>query len=104
MFGGQLTAKSLQKYLFLFTRNQDIPSFDFIPYKYGCFSYQANQDVLTMQKYGYIGIVFKMLKETKNLPVKKLKKNIWIICVIKEICIFLWELLLNFIMFLQIRF
>lgn len=58
-FGGQLTAKSLQKYLFLFTRNQEIPSFDFIPYKYGCFSYQANQDILTMQKYGYIEIIEK---------------------------------------------
>lgn len=58
-FGGQLTAKSLQKYLFLFTRNQEIPSFDFIPYKYGCFSYQANQDILTMQKYGYVEIIEK---------------------------------------------
>ncbi len=57
MFGGQLTAKSLQKYLFLFTTKQTIPSFDFIPYKYGCFSFQANQDILTMQKYGYIEIV-----------------------------------------------
>lgn len=56
-FGGQLTAKSLQKYLFLFTRKQTIPSFDFIPYKYGCFSFQANQDILTMQKYGYIEVV-----------------------------------------------
>ena len=58
-FGGNLTAKSLQKYLFLFTRNQENPAFDFIPYKYGCFSYQANQDILTMQKYGYIEIIEK---------------------------------------------
>lgn len=57
LFDGQLTAKSLQKYLFLFTRKQNKKTFDFIPYRYGCFSFQANQDLLTMQKYGYIEIV-----------------------------------------------
>src|SRR5665647_2697037 len=56
VFGGSLTAKSLQKYLFLFTREQANKSFDFIPYKYGCFSFQANQDLSTMAKYGYISI------------------------------------------------
>jgi uncharacterized protein (DUF488 family) len=56
-FGGQLTAKSLQKYLFLFTRKQDIKAFDFVPYKYGCFSFQANQDIATMGKYGYVEII-----------------------------------------------
>ncbi|MCX6308752.1 MAG: DUF488 family protein [Bacteroidia bacterium] len=56
VFGGSLTAKSLQKYLFLLTREQTKKSFDFIPYKYGCFSFQANQDLSTMAKYGYISI------------------------------------------------
>jgi uncharacterized protein (DUF488 family) len=55
-FGGSLTAKSLQKYLFLFTRQQTEKSFDFIPYRYGCFSFQANQDVATLEKYGYVEI------------------------------------------------
>jgi uncharacterized protein (DUF488 family) len=56
IFDGQLTAKSLQKYLFLFTRKQAIKSFDFIPYKYGCFSFQANQDITTLKTYGYLDI------------------------------------------------
>lgn len=56
MFDGQLTAKSLQKYLFLFTRKQTNKAYDFIPYRYGCFSYQANQDLSTMQKYGLLEI------------------------------------------------
>jgi uncharacterized protein (DUF488 family) len=56
-FGGTLTAKSLQKYLFLFTRQQIEKSFDFIPYRYGCFSFQANQDMSTMAKYDYLEIV-----------------------------------------------
>jgi Uncharacterized conserved protein len=55
-FGGRLTAKSLQKYLFLFTRKQTEKSFDFVPYKYGCFSFQANQDIATLSKYGYLTV------------------------------------------------
>jgi len=56
VFEGQLTAKSLQKYLFLFTRMQNEKSFDFVPYRYGCFSFQANQDISTMAKYGYLEV------------------------------------------------
>ena len=55
-FGGKLTAKSLQKYLFLFTRKQSDKAFDFVPYKYGCFSFQANQDIATLSKYGYLKV------------------------------------------------
>ncbi len=54
VFGGKLRAIHLQKLLFLFTRSQQEKSFDFVPYQYGCFSFQANQDLSTMQKYGYI--------------------------------------------------
>jgi len=55
-FEGELTAKSLQKYLFLFTRKQEKKAFDFVPYKYGCFSFQANQDIATLKTYGYIDV------------------------------------------------
>jgi uncharacterized protein (DUF488 family) len=53
-FGGALTRTELQKFLFLFTTKQTDPAYDFIPYRYGCFSYQANQDVSTMIKYTQI--------------------------------------------------
>jgi len=72
LFDGQLTAKSLQKYLFLFTRKQSVKSFDFVPYRYGCFSFQANQDLITLQTYGYLEIAeqsggrFIKLKEADN--------------------------------------
>ena len=71
-FGGQLTAKSLQKYLFLLTRKQETKAFDFVPYKYGCFSFQANQDIATMGKYGYLEVSdtetgrYIVLKERKD--------------------------------------
>lgn len=52
-----VSAKCMQKFLFLFTRKQvGDKSFDFVPYKYGCFSFQANQDIMTLSKQGYIDI------------------------------------------------
>lgn len=52
--GGNLTLTQLQKYLFLATRIQESKSFEFVPYLYGCFSFQANQDISTMTKQGLL--------------------------------------------------
>lgn len=54
VFGGRLSAIQLQKYLFLVTRMQMDKSFHFVPYKYGCYSFQANQDMKTLGTYGYV--------------------------------------------------
>ena len=55
--GGHLSALQMQKFLFLFTRKQeDNKAFEFVPYKYGGFSFQANQDIYTLSKYGYLEI------------------------------------------------
>lgn len=70
-FGGRLTAKSLQKYLFLFTRKQSDKAFDFVPYKYGCFSFQANQDIATLGKYGYLTIT----ESSKGRYIELIKNN-----------------------------
>lgn len=44
-FGGQLSNTDFQKYLFLYTQEfQKDPSFDFVPYKYGGFSFQSYAD------------------------------------------------------------
>lgn len=48
--GGQLNATNLQKLLFLFTRQQKEKSFDFVPFKYGCYSLQAKYDLSVMEK------------------------------------------------------
>ena len=53
-FGGEITAIRLQKLLFLFTQKQISKTFDFVPYRYGCFSFQANQDLATLKTYGYL--------------------------------------------------
>lgn len=42
----------LHKYLFLLSRDQEKPSFDFVPHKFGCFSFQVASDLGTLNKYG----------------------------------------------------
>lgn len=53
-FNGQLNKTSLQKLLFIYTRWQEKKAFDFVPYKFGCYSFQANQDLKTLGKYGLV--------------------------------------------------
>jgi len=43
-FGGSLKNTDLQKYLFLFTRLQNDKCYEFVPYKFGCFSFQVYED------------------------------------------------------------
>jgi len=53
-FGNELDKMSLQKLLFLFSRQQTEKSFHFVPYKYGCYSFQANADLGALVKYNLI--------------------------------------------------
>jgi len=53
-FDNELSKISFQKLLFLFTKHQQKPAFDFVPYNYGCFSFQSYADIRTMMKYGQV--------------------------------------------------
>ena len=68
IFGGRLHAVNLQKVLFLVSNKQSKPAYDFIPYKYGCFSYSATADLVAMVKHGFI-------TEEENIYAKKDKLN-----------------------------
>jgi len=59
IFDGRLDKLSLQKLLFLVARQQQKSSFCFVPYKFGCFSFQANADLKTLCKY-------KLAEESEN--------------------------------------
>jgi len=48
LFDNELNKISLQKLLFLATNQQQKPNYDFVPYKYGCYSYSANADLKAM--------------------------------------------------------
>jgi uncharacterized protein (DUF488 family) len=54
LFDGQLDKIRLQKLLFLFTLKQTKTEYDFVPYKYGCYSYSANADLTTMVSKGQL--------------------------------------------------
>lgn len=54
VFDGHLPKISLQKLLFLFTNRQMKPDYDFVPYKYGCYSFSANADLTAMVKHGQL--------------------------------------------------
>jgi len=49
VFGNNISKLELQKYLFLFTRLQKNPAYDFIPYKYGCYSFTVASDLAVME-------------------------------------------------------
>lgn len=53
-FGGQMSKTDLQKQLFLFSQIQKKPVYDFMPYRFGCYSAQATQDLKIMEKYGLV--------------------------------------------------
>jgi uncharacterized protein (DUF488 family) len=67
-FGGEMGKISFQKLLFILTRYQEKPAFDFVPYKQGCFSFQSYADMRTMMKYG-------MVSEGKDQWIKTDKAN-----------------------------
>jgi uncharacterized protein (DUF488 family) len=54
LFDGQLEKIRLQKLLFLFSNKQVKAGYDFIPYKFGCYSYSANADMTAMVKRGFL--------------------------------------------------
>ena len=54
IFDGQLDKIRLQKLLFLFTQRQVKPEYDFIPYRFGCYSYSANADMTAMVSKGML--------------------------------------------------
>jgi hypothetical protein len=49
-FDGKVERLRLQKLLFLLCHKLDTPPYFFLPYRYGCFSFQANMDLLTLEK------------------------------------------------------
>jgi hypothetical protein len=75
-FDGQLNKIALQKTLFLFSRLQAKPVYDFMPYKYGCYSYQAVWDLGALQLRGFVENVDNQWILTSNkLHLKDLTKQ-----------------------------
>ena len=54
LFDGRLDKIRLQKLLFLTTGKQAKADYDFIPYKFGCYSYSVNADLTVMVTKGFL--------------------------------------------------
>lgn len=89
MLGGTLSAKQLQKYIFLFTRQQQDKTFAFIPYKYGSFSFQIEYDMKVMCNQGLLNIMegpegTTYDLKTENSYIKDLKQTDY--SIMRSIC------------------
>lgn len=70
--GGKISATDFQKYLFLFTRKcEKEKSYDFVPYKYGCYSFQAIADKNNLTNKGYLAdkTAWELIDKNKNYSV-----------------------------------
>lgn len=50
VFGGKLEKINLYKLLLIFSKLQAKPQYDFVPYKFGCYSFSLHADLVTMYK------------------------------------------------------
>ncbi|MCK9490737.1 MAG: DUF488 domain-containing protein [Sulfurimonas sp.] len=80
-FGGKLSKLDLQKLLFLFVE-EVMPkkkAYEFIPYHYGCYSFQANADLKTMHNYSFVDLnnTDNFIEEKENgfNPIQLLKEK-----------------------------
>lgn len=71
VFQNELDKIQVHKLLFLLSRYQTKKkTYDFVPYKYGSFSFQCNADLNTLKKYGIVdetGTTWKKLDDTNYL-------------------------------------
>lgn len=76
LFDGQIDKIRLQKLLFLFTQKQPKAEYDFIPYRFGCYSYSANADITTMVRKGLLREEDKCIEKIDQTNyVEQLKPN-----------------------------
>lgn len=52
--GGRLSKMDLQKLLFLSQQETECPYYDFVPYHYGCYSFQAQSDIELLESRGWL--------------------------------------------------
>ncbi|MDQ3394520.1 MAG: DUF488 domain-containing protein [Bacteroidota bacterium] len=64
--GGNVEKLRFQKLLFLYTMKKSQPEYDFVPYKFGCYSFSVKADMNTMVKKN-------ILEETENIYTKNVE-------------------------------
>ena len=67
IFGNELEKIRLQKLLFLLTKKQVKQDYEFVPYKFGCYSFSANADLTAMVKKGLITETDSSFRKNDNI-------------------------------------
>lgn len=71
LFDGEIEKIRLQKLLFLFTQKQQPKVYDFVPFRFGCYSYSANADLTTMVNKGMLTESAHHFKRLDNIDYLK---------------------------------
>lgn len=66
LLGGEVEKLRFQKLLFLYAMKKQEPEYDFVPYKYGCYSYSANADMNAMVRMGILAETEKEYRIAEN--------------------------------------
>jgi len=72
--GGRLSKIDLQKLLFLLNQDAGFAYYDFVPYHYGCYSFQAQSDIEVLEKQGWLATGAKTV-ELISQPENNLKSG-----------------------------
>lgn len=78
--GGKLSKMDFQKLLFLLHQESGFQYYGFVPYRYGCYSYQAAEDISTLEMLGWLRTEgnYIVLKQSaslrKLLPTEQMKR------------------------------
>lgn len=77
-FGGTLQNVDMQKYLFLFTEQcESEASYEFVPYRFGCFSFQSHADRRKLIEFGLLANNdgWHLIDDEEELPNSLVKKT-----------------------------
>ena len=74
LLGGELEKIRIQKLLFLYSQKKKNPEYEFIPYKFGCYSFSVKADLNTMVKNAsLVETEYYFIKNNQDDFVKSLK-------------------------------
>ena len=68
----EINQTELQKHSFLFSQQQTM-GYDFIPYQFGCYSFQLNKDINDLEQAGFVEITDSKIRLLEQNPIPWLK-------------------------------
>lgn len=72
---GSLSKMDFQKLLFLLHQNTGVLYYDFVPYHFGCYSFQAASDLETLQSLGWIKLGEKKITLLEKPPLRGIQRK-----------------------------